>query len=143
MEEGYRVMIKWVAPEDLGQHWQSVAPYLGSAIKAGGNLLSAEHVVDELVGQKMDLFLVKHDDDVVGVVVTQVMRNVRGRFLHVVLAGLNKRLQTLNSMNSGLEEMAQDNGMQGVTWSSQDERWGAWAKRNGYDKRFVEYVKEF
>lgn len=135
--------LQWVSPTDLHTHWGLAESFLKPAIVAGGNLLSTPYVVDELIKQSMDLFLVVRDNKIAGAAITQVARNARGNFLHVMLAGLDGQLKTLNGMRSAFEKMANDYGMQGITWTSMDDRWESWARRGGYHPRFVEYVKEF
>lgn len=137
------VAVSIVPREQVYAYLPDILPLIESAVDASEGLHTMETVEEWINTGQLDVWVAVNETGLVGCFLTEVIPVAKGLDLNVPYAGFKKNFKALNDSMKELLRVSEESGYRSVRYISSDKRFGAFAKKHGLRRRFVEYVKEF
>jgi hypothetical protein len=131
-----------IPPEAVVEFWPDVRFGVAAAVENSPGDSGEESILRSLFDGTAKLVILANDESAVGGLVIEDLASERGKWLNIAFM-FSDGLASLTRLFSFVESYAQNNGYLGVKWVTTNDRAPVLAKRRGYEKRLVEYVKEF
>lgn len=132
-------------PAHVPAIWPDVVDKLDAAMHASKDEYSSEWVYEDLMNPRSTarLWISVLDDEIKCVAVTECIKSPNGIWLNIPFVWSGKDLKCYNRTFDHIEQWARDNNFYGIKFVNDRPESAFFAKRKGFTKRFVEYIKPF
>ena len=136
------VAVSILSQEMIPHFMDDIVPLISEAVENSEGIHSMDTVVGWINSGQLDVWVAVTEDGLQGCALTEVIPVEKGLDLNVPYAGFKKNLAALNEIMRELIRVSKESGYNSIRFISSDERFGAFAKRHGLRRRFIEYVGE-
>jgi hypothetical protein len=141
METGTQTVAVALVPREMvTYHWAEVDRFIKPAVEASEGLMPYDQVKECILDGTFGMWLAVEESGPVGMFLSELLPVSQGIDLNVPYAGFDKTFKALNQAMKELIRQSEEQGIHAVRFISADERFGAFAKRHGFRRRFIEYV---
>lgn len=105
-----KIVINSVSPSDIGALWETVEPYIETALEASGALTSSTQIQRKLMNGKMQLYVVVREK-IIGAFTTEIEQNDKGKVLRSVTVSGESFDDWIADMNDMLKAWANELGI--------------------------------
>lgn len=135
--------VSLVPPWNVATFWEFILPDLERSIEESHREVTAGTVRRMVQLGRWELWVVSEGEEYHGFAITEDIQTDRGTWVNIPFAGVDRSLRVLGRLLDAIEAYASEvPGVIGVKWISSRPEFAAFAKRRGYEPRFVEYVRE-
>jgi hypothetical protein len=131
-----------IPPEAVTEFWPDIRFGVAAAVENSPGDTSEETILRSLFDGTAKLVILASEASAVGGLIVEDLPSERGKWLNIAFM-FSDGLTSLSRLFSFVESYAQKNDYLGVKWVTTNDRAPVLAKRRGYQRRLVEYVKEF